>query len=498
MNGAATAVPHLHVAVIGAGFSGLGAAIKLRQHGFDDFLVFERAQEIGGTWRDNTYPGAACDIQSQLYCFSFAPNPEWSRIYARQPEILEYLRGLVRQFHLQPHLRLGYELLRAVWDNQEARWQLQTSQGEYTADVVISGHGPLVHAKWPDIPGLDSFAGTRMHSSCWNHETDLRGKRVAVIGTGASAIQFVPAIASEVGQMYLFQRSAPWIVPRPDRAHTKREHSLFRRLPLLQRIVRQAIFARGEITFLGFTYPRMEQVASQVARAHLEAQIPDATLRARLTPDYHMGCKRILVSNDFYPALRRDNVELVTERLSEIRPHSVVTQDGQEREIDVLICGTGFQVAPAPIARLFVGKDGRTLAERWQAGMQAYLGTTVEGFPNLFLMVGPNTASGHSSIIYVIEAQLEYLLKALDYMRRQHLLALEVRAEVQRRYNERLQHDLQRTIWNKGGCTSFYLEESGRNSTLWPGFAFQFRRRLSRFDPQQFVSRLSPLPLDGR
>ena len=399
------------------------------------------------------------------------------------------------RFGLGPHLRLNHELLGAVWDDAEACWTLTTSQGKFSADVVISGHGPLVQARWPDIPGLDSFAGTKMHSSNWNHAAELRGKRVAVIGTGASAIQFVPAIAPEVEQMYVFQRHAPWIVPRPDRAHTERELGVFRRLPAAQRAVRQLIFARGELNFLGFTHSRMEKVASQVARQHLEAQISDPALRGKLTPDYRMGCKRILVSSDFYPALTRPNVELVTSAISEIRPHAVLTQDGQEREVDVLICGTGFQVAPAPIARLFTGKDGRTLAETWQGGMQAYLGTTVSNFPNLFLMVGPNTASGHSSIIYVIEAQLNYVMQALNFMRNQHLLALEVRAEVQQRYNEAIQHSLERTVWNKGGCTSFYLEESGRNSTLWPGFASQFRRRLSQFDPASYARRLSPTPL---
>ena len=304
--------PHVQVAIIGSGFSGLGAAVRLKQEGFIDFVILERAQEVGGTWRDNTYPGAACDTHSNLYSFSFVPNPHWSRVYARQPEILAYLQGVAKDFSLEENLRFGHELQSAEWNNAEARWELHTSAGDYTADFVISGHGPLVEPKWPEVPGLGEFAGEKFHSSRRNHQVDLKGKRVAVIGTGASAIQFVPAIAPEVEKMFVFQRTAPWIVPRPDRPHSKRELALFRRLPLTQRAVRQAIFARSEVNALIFTNPRMEKFASSVSRAHLEHQVQDLALRRKLTPNYRMGCKRILVSNDFYPALQRPNIELVT------------------------------------------------------------------------------------------------------------------------------------------------------------------------------------------
>lgn len=487
--------PHVQVAIIGTGFSGLGAAVRLQQEGFEDFVVFERAQDVGGTWRDNTYPGAACDTHSNLYSFSFAPNSNWSRVYAGQPEILQYLQDTARRFGVLPKIRFGHEVTRADWDNAGARWQLQTSGGDYTADLVISGHGPLVEPKWPDIPGLGAFEGEKFHSSRWNHDLDLSGKRVAVIGTGASAIQFVPAVQPQVGRLFVFQRSAPWIVPRPDRAHGKVELTLFRQLPVTQRAVRQAIFARGEINVLGFSNVRVNKLLSRVARAHLESQVSDPELREKLTPNYRMGCKRILVSNDFYPALGRPNVELVTDAITEIRPHSVVTADGMGREVDVLICGTGFQATEPPIAGVFRGRDGRSLAEVWRGSPEAYLGTTVTGFPNLFLMVGPNTGSGHSSIVYTIEAQLHYILGCLKVMRAGHLLAFDVKPAAQRAYNAEVQARLGGTVWTEGGCTSFYLDKNGKNTTLWPGFASRFRRRLSRFDPAAYDWRLSPLPL---
>ena len=489
--------PHVQVVIIGSGFSGLGAAVRLNQEGFTDFVILERAQEVGGTWRDNTYPGAACDTHSNLYSFSFAPNPNWSRVYAQQPEILAYLQGVAKQFGLEANLRFGHELQGAEWDNAEARWQLHTSAGDYTADFIISGHGPLVEPKWPEVPGFEKFTGEKFHSSRWNPQVDLKGKRVAVIGTGASAIQFVPAIAPEVEQMFVFQRTAPWIVPRPDRPHSQRELALFRHLPLTQRAVRQAIFARSEVNALIFTNPRMEKFASSVARAHLEHQVQDPALRRKLTPNYRMGCKRILVSNDFYPALLRPNVELVTGAISEIRPHSVVTANGQEYEVDVLICGTGFVATPPAVARVFRGKDGRTLAEHWEGSPEAYLGTTVSGFPNLFLMVGPNTATGHTSIVYMIEAQLHYILSSLKFTRANHVLAIDVKEDAQHTYNQELQASLNGAVWTEGGCTSFYLDKTGKNTVLWPGFVTRFRRRLARFDVQNYHLRFSPVRLSG-
>ncbi len=480
-------VPHLKVAIIGSGFAGLGAAIRLERAGISDYLVFEKAAEVGGTWRDNTYPGCACDVPSHLYSFSFAPNPHWSRMYAPQPEILEYLRRTTRQFAVLPKIAFETEVKSATWNELETLWQLETSSGPFTAQYLISGHGPLVTPKWPDLPGLDCFQGIKFHSARWNHDVSLEGKRVAVIGTGASAIQFVPAIAGQVAQMYVFQRSAPWVVPRPDRAFSDFEQEKFRRRPLTQLASRASIFVTNELNFLGFTNPRMEKVAMKVARDHLEKQVQDPDLRIELTPNYRMGCKRILVSSEYYPALLKPNVELVTDEIVEVCPEGVVTANGVLREVDVLICGTGYVATPPPIARIFTGVGSRSLAEVWGKSPTAYLGTTVSGFPNLFLLVGPNTALGHNSIVYMIESQLNYIIGCLEHMQRSGQNVFNVRLEAQKAYNAEIQAALERSVWVQGGCTSFYLDSTGTNSTLWPGFAYQFKRRLSHFDPAAYT-----------
>ncbi len=484
--------PHVHIAIVGSGFAGLGAAIRLKQAGLQDFVVLERAREVGGTWRDNTYPGCGCDVPSHLYSFSFAPNPDWSHAYARQPEILAYLRDCARRFGITPHLRFGHDLQAASWDGAEARWRLQTSAGPLTASVVLSGHGPLVEPKWPDLPGLEDFAGPRFHSARWDHRVDLRGQRVAVIGTGASAVQFVPEVQRLARHLTVFQRSAPYITPRPDRPYTARQRATYRRAPTALLVSRGLIFTRSELNALIFVNPVMQRVATRAARAHLEAQVADPELRAKLTPDYRIGCKRILVSSDYYPALTQPNVDLVTQRVTAVRPHAIVTADGEERAADVLICGTGFQAVPPPIAHVFRGEGGQTLAQAWAGSPQAYLGTTVTGFPNLFLLVGPNTGLGHTSIVYMIESQLQQVMAVLRFMERDHRLTFDVKPDVQAAWNARLQATLRETVWNTGGCTSWYMDEHGRNSTLWPGFALRFRQRLARFNPADYAWRGSP------
>ncbi len=488
-----SSVPHLKVAIIGSGFAGLGAAIRLEQAGMGDYLVFEKASEVGGTWRDNTYPGCACDVPSHLYSFSFAPNPQWSRMYAPQAEILEYLRRTARTFAVLPKIAFDTEVESATWDEEREHWRLETSSGPFTAQFIISGHGPLVTPKWPDLPGLDTFGGVKFHSARWNHSVSLEGKRVAVIGTGASAIQFVPAIAPRVGRLSVFQRSAPWVVPRPDRAFTDDEKTRFAKRPFSRLASRASIFLTNELNFLGFIHPRMAKVAMKVAQDHLERQVSDPELRAKLRPNYRMGCKRILVSSEYYPTLSRPNVELITEKIVEVRPEGVVTSDGKVRQVDVLICGTGYVATPPPIARIFKGVSGHSLAEVWGRSPTAYLGTTVSGFPNLFLVVGPNTALGHNSIVYMIESQLNYILGSLKYLEKAGLHRFEVRPEAQSAYNAEIQNTLERSVWVRGGCTSFYLDSTGTNSTLWPGFAYQFKQRLLRFDPAAYTLSKGPL-----
>ncbi|MDB5045675.1 MAG: 4-hydroxyacetophenone monooxygenase, partial [Deinococcus sp.] len=430
-----------------------------------------------------------------LYSFSFAPNPAWSHRYARQPEILAYLRQTAAESGILPRIRFGHEVMRAEWDEAEQLWHIQTSQGAYTARVLISGHGPLIDPKWPAIPGLDSFAGERFHSARWNHAVDLTGKRVAVIGTGASAIQFVPEVQRVAEQLTVFQRTPPWVMPRLDRPTSQRRRELFQRFPLLQRAARQWVFGVAEARFLSFSHRRVGALVERLGHQHLEAQISDPVLRAKLRPRYRLGCKRILVSDDYYPALQQPNVELVTEAITEIRGQEVITADGTRRSFDVLIGGTGFNATQPPVARLIFGRGGRSLAEAWSDHMEALRGTAVAGFPNLFMLVGPNTALGHNSIVYIIEAQIDYVLQALDHMDAHHLAALEPRLDAQQAYSEGLQTRLRDSVWVQGGCTSYYLDAQGRNSTLWPQRAAQFRQAVRRFDPGEYQVRLSPTRL---
>ncbi len=477
---------HVRVAIVGAGFSGLGLAIRLKQHGIDDFVVLERAGDVGGTWRDNTYPGCACDVPSHLYSFSFAPNPNWSRHYSPQREILEYLRDCARRFGVTSHMRWNAEVLHASWDESQQRWQIATSRGCFTAQILALGNGPLSEPSIPSIPGLDRFEGTVFHSARWDHRHDLSGERVAVIGTGASAIQFVPHIQPQVGRLLLFQRTPPWILPRMDHPVSAQRRALFRRLPIAQRLARSAIYMQRELLVPGFlNRNRLLRRAETLALRHLERQVADPALRAKLMPGYRLGCKRILLSDDFYPAITQDNVEVVTDRIREVRPASIVTEDGVERQVDTIICATGFHVTDMPAAAYVCGRGGQTLADAWRDGPRAYLGTTVAGFPNLFLLIGPNTGLGHSSMVFMIESQLAYILDCLRLMDRQGARAVEVRPEAQSAFNDELQRRMQGTVWTSG-CSSWYLDASRHNSTLWPGFTWEYRRRTRRFDAANY------------
>jgi cation diffusion facilitator CzcD-associated flavoprotein CzcO len=479
---------HTRVAIIGSGFAGLGTAIRLRRRGEEDFIIFERAGDVGGTWRDNSYPGCACDVQSHLYSFSFAPNPDWTRSYSPQPEIWDYLRRCARDFGVLPHVRFNHEVHDARWDEAARLWRIDTSQGVYTADVLVLASGALSEPRVPELPGFENFKGKSFHSARWDHAYDLTGKRVAVVGTGASAVQFVPAIQTRVARLHVFQRTAPWVMPRLDRALAEGERRMFRRFPLAQRIARAGIYAFRELFFLGFRHVRLSRlVIRRVAMRHLERGVPDPVLRAKLTPAYDIGCKRILVSNDYLPALTRPNVELVTEPIREIREHSIITGDGGEREVDLIIFGTGFRVTDQPMADRVRGRDGVTLAEVWAGSPRAHVGTTVAGFPNLFILLGPNTGLGHTSVVYMIEAQIEHVMKALDYMRRHGVATLEPRAEAQAAYVAEVDRRMTGTVWVTGGCASWYLDRTGRNSTIWPDFTWRFRRRAARLDPSEYV-----------
>jgi cation diffusion facilitator CzcD-associated flavoprotein CzcO len=480
---------HHRIAIIGSGFAGLGMAIRLKQEGIEDFVVFERAGDVGGTWRDNTYPGCQCDVPSLLYSFSFAPNPDWSRTFSHQPEIQDYLRRCAAHFDVLPHVRFHHEVQNARWDDDAQLWTLETSGGTFTAQVLVAGMGGLSEPSIPQIPGLDTFEGAAFHTAQWDHDVDLRGRRVAVIGTGASSIQVVPHIQPEVEQLHLFQRTPAWIMPHRDRTLSEREHTLYRRLPLLQRAVRGAIYWARETFVIPFVRPKLARIPETQARKFIKQQVPDRELRRKLTPDYTIGCKRILISNDYYPAVSQPNVSLETGGIREIRPRSIVTNDGREIEVDVIVLGTGFRVRDMPAAERVRGRDGRSLSETWNGSMEAYLGTSIAGFPNLFMLVGPNTGLGHNSIVFMIESQVEYLLGALRTMDRRGLASVDVRPEVQDAYNAELQESLRGTVWSTGGCASWYLDDTGRNTTLWPGSTWPFRRRTRRFDPSAYKLR---------
>ncbi len=477
---------HVQIAICGAGFSGICAAVRLRQGGFFDFVVLERAHEVGGTWRDNSYPGCACDVESHLYSFSFAPNPSWSRIFSPQAEILDYLRRCAADLGVLPHVRFGHEVSEAAWNETEQRWHIQTSQGEFTAEVLIGGMGALSEPLVPALPGLHVFKGKVFHSACWDHEYALEGKRVACIGTGASAIQFVPAIQPRVQKLSLFQRTPAWVMPRMDRAVPARTQALFRAAPFAQKLVRAGIYAQREAFVLGFRHPAIMRRLEKLLLRYLEKNVPDPVLRAKLTPHFRMGCKRILISNDYLPALNQANVAVVTDAISEVREHAIVTADGQEHEVDAIIFGTGFQVTDMPFAHRLRGRHGQTLYDAWQGSPKAHYGTTVAGFPNLFLLLGPNTGLGHTSVVLMIESQLELVLGALKHRRKHGYASIEPRADAQARYNEELARETHGTVWASGGCASWYIDKTGRNSTLWPRFTFSFRRRC-RYRASEYV-----------
>ncbi|MDC0772934.1 flavin-containing monooxygenase [Streptomyces sp. HD] len=480
---------HVRVAVVGSGFGGLGAAVRLRREGVTDFVVLERADSVGGTWRDNSYPGCACDVPSHLYSFSFAPNPDWPRTFSGQEHIRAYLEHVTDVFRLRPHIRFDSEVKRMTWNGERLCWDIETSGGNLSADFVVSATGPLSDPKIPDIPGLDSFPGKVFHSARWDHDYDLRGKRVAMVGTGASAIQIVPAVQPEVERLTLFQRTPPWVMPRIDRAISDAERSVHRALPFTTRLRRGLLWGMRELQVQAFTkHPGELGFIEQLAKRNMGRSIKDPALRAKLTPDYRIGCKRILLSSEYYPAIAKPNVDVVASGLSEIRGSTVVAADGTEAEVDAIVFGTGFHVTDMPIADRVVGAEGRTLAEAWKGGMEALRGASAAGFPNWMTIIGPNTGLGNSSMILMIESQLNYMA---DFVRQLNVLggrvALDARPSAVHAWNRRVQERMKRTVWNTGGCTSWYLDAAGRNTTIWPGTTTEFRRATRRVDLAEYA-----------
>lgn len=478
---------HFRVAIVGAGFAGIGMAKRLLDEGIEDFAIFERAKEIGGVWRDNQYPGCACDVHSHLYSFSWAQNPSWTHAFSPQEEIWAYLKDVTKRFGIMPFVRFEHSVVEARWDESERHWVIETSHGVYTSDTFVAANGGLSEPSYPDIPGVETFEGKTMHSARWDHDHDLTAKRVAVIGTGASAIQFIPRIQPKVDKLTVFQRTPPWVVPRGDREVPAERRRFFEKNPRALNALRSFIYGVRELFALPLLNPTLLGLSERLARKHLERQVADPVLRAKITPSYRMGCKRILVSDDYYPAIIRPNVDVVTTGIKEIRARSVVTTDGIEHEVDTIIFGTGFQVAETKIAKQIRGRGGKTLSEVWQGSMKAHLGTTVSGFPGLFMLQGPNTGLGHTSVIVIIESQIEHVIAALKNMNARSLVAIEPKPEAQAAFVADVDRKMKGTVWTSGGCNSWYLDKNGRNSTLWPGFTFTFARRVEPFDPKEYI-----------
>ena len=480
-------VPHWRVAIMGAGAGGLGLAIRLATSRQRDFVLFEASDGVGGTWRLNTYPGAACDVPSHLYSYSFALKPDWTKTYAEQPEILQYFEDCADRFGIRPHLRPHTRITTARWDEGAARWHLtDAGGGAYTADVLVSAIGTFAVPSTPAIDGLGSFAGPCFHSARWEHEHDLTGKRVAVIGTGASAAQIVPELAKVAAAVDVYQRTPQWILPRSDKPFTEEQKRRFARNPIAARRHRREIYWAFENTI---AFRHGDEVAEQLkalALSHLEHRIKDDGLRAKLTPDYPFGCKRTLVCSDFYKALVRDNVELVTERIERVTADSVVTADGRERPADIIVLATGFEATEYLKGIEVVGVDGRRLHDDWAEVAHAYLGLTVAGYPNFFMLYGPNTNQGGNSIIVILEAQATYVLRALRAMRLHRARAVDVRREVMDDYNSELAEALAGTIWSDG-CQSYFKNEKGKIATQLPQTSRWYAERTRRFRMREYV-----------
>ena len=474
------------IAVVGGGFGGVGAAVMLKRAGYEDVTVFEKGERVGGVWNQNTYPGAACDVPSHLYEFSFAPN-RWSRRYAPQAEIQAYVEGVARHHGVLDKVRTGTEVKSAAWDEERGRWRLETDAGPHGAELLITACGQLSVPKAPPIAGLESFSGPAFHTAEWRHDVDLTGKRVAVIGTGCSAIQVVPAIQPEVGQLDVYQRSPGWTIPKMDYAYPDWAHTMFRRFPAVRRLDRAMVFGLMELGAAAMTRHRWLLPAFRAAaRRQITAAIEDPELQRKVTPSDELGCKRTMLTDDWYPTLAKPNVDLLTERIAAVTPAGIRDENGVERPADVLILATGFAshafVAPMEIA----GRDGVPLAREWADVARAYLGLSVPGFPNMFLLYGPNTNGGTGSVIYTIEAGLGHVIAALRELDQADASRIEVRRDAAEHFDRELRAALEGTVWHSG-CTSWYVDENGNDPSQWPWLWSTYRRRAARLEPDAYA-----------
>jgi len=476
------AAEHHQVVIVGAGIAGVGLGVRLLEAGIDDFVICERNQSVGGTWFEHTYPGCACDIPTHLYSYSFARNPDWTRLFPRQREILDYVRKTADARGVTPHIRFACEMEHSAWDEAAGLWRVRTTAGELTCDLLVSAIGATAEPDEPDIPGLDEFAGHRFHSARWDHDHDLDGERVAVIGTGPAAAQFVPRIQPRVRELVVFQRTAPWVIPHPDRPVSWAERRLYKLLPQAQDVQRNALFALYEGVGMGFRGRTAVMAPIEaLGRAHLRRQVRDRALREALTPRYRFGCKRPILSNDYYPALAADNARVVTDPIASVDGAAVVTDDGGRHEVDTIISAIGYRYSRSLLVERITGMAGRTLGDTWDRSPRAYLGSSVPGFPNMFILLGPNSI-GINSVIFSLESQIKYVMDALRVMRREGVRRLEVRPEALKSYIGEVDDASAGTVWTAGGCDSYYLDDSGRQFAIYPGFAAGYRRRTRRFD----------------
>lgn len=476
------------VLIIGAGFAGIGTAIRLLQQGIDDFLILERSTDVGGTWRDNSYPGAACDVPSLLYSFGFEQNPNWSRAYSGSSEILEYIKGIVDKHALRRFIRFGVTVTGLHFDDETGTWTAETDEGSnYYGRSVVMANGPLSNASFPDIRGLDTYTGHKILSARWDHDYDMTDKRVAVIGTGASAVQIIPELVKVARSVKVFQRTPGWVLPKPDFPHPEWTRSAFSRLPVLQRAARQAWFWGHEIMAVGMVWNTPATSAIQwIAKANLRRQVKERWLRRQLTPDFRPGCKRMLMTSDYYPALQRENCKLISWPIATISPTGIRTADGVEHELDCIVFATGFDVCKAGTPFPITGSHGRDLAEEWSTGARAYKSVSVSGYPNLFFTFGPNSGPGHNSALVYMESEIDYIVKAIRLIIDHDLHSIDVKPDRQDHYHKKIQRRLAGTTWNSG-CKSWYLTEDGYNGTMFPGFATEFARQLARVETTDYV-----------
>lgn len=484
-----TQTRHVDVAIIGAGFGGLCMAIKLREAGNDDFVILEKGSEVGGTWRDNSYPGCACDVQSHMYSFSFAGKADWSKRYAPWNEIQDYILQTTEKYGLRPFVRFNQEVNAAHFDEKKGLWEVKTADGNtYIARHFVIANGPLHVPAIPTIKGLDTFKGKVFHSAQWDHSYDLKGKDVVSIGTGGSAIQYVPEIASDVKQLYVFQRTPAWVIPRDERKYLAIEKQVFEKLPLLRKLHRARLYWTNESRAWPIFNPALAKTLQNLAKLFIRLQVKDPEIAKKLTPDYTIGCKRVLISNKYYPAFNRKNVELVTDGIQEIREHSIVTRDGVERPADCIILGTGFVVDPRIYMKHFAltGVGGRDLRDDWKDGAEAYYGVTVSGYPNMYQLVGPNSGLGHNSILFMIESQANYIVQCMKLLKSRKADYMDVKADVQRQFNDELQGEFKDTVWSTG-CQSWYQQEGGKNVAIWPSSTWKFWLKTLKVDASAYA-----------